>query len=62
MKFSGLCLGIKNICKKIRCKQTSTWKVSTLEFIYVNLHPAYSIERCRYASISTKCVNHFQTL
>jgi len=44
MKFSGLaCLDMKNICGKFHCKQTSTWKVITLAFVYVNLHLAYLI-------------------
>jgi len=58
MKFSGLmCLSMKNICEKFCCKQTSTWKIIVLAFIYVNLHPAYSIKWCIYASISTEDVN-----
>jgi len=47
---------MKNICEKFCCKQTSTWKIIVLAFIYVNLHPAYSIKWCIYVSFSTLCI------
>ena len=51
-----MCLVMKNICGKFRCKQTSMRKVIALEFIYVNPHPTYSIEWRMYASSRTLCI------
>jgi len=57
MKFSGLmCLVMKTICGKFRCKQTSTRSVIALAFIHVNPHQAYSIEWRIYASFRTLCI------
>ena len=62
MKFPGImCLVMKNICGKFRCKQTSSRKVIALAFIYVNPHLAYSMNDaympCAFERMTHMCVN-----
>ena len=62
MKFPGImCLVMKDICGKFRCKQTSSRKVIALAFIYVNPHLAYSMNDaympCAFERMTHMCVN-----
>ena len=49
-----MCLGMKNICEKFRCKQTNMRKFIALAFTYVNPHSMYLNVWRIYASISTE--------